>query len=168
MFCGKFRAEPKQSQMPLKAKKRTKTWVSVPMVCIGSVSCEKFEKRHHGTNFFINCTSLARFASSLCSSIMVPNAPKRKEMHENLSLGSNCRIGCVGFEKFWRDFVARTLALIAPGWPICTEFRAIAKRFQMTQTERNAPKNEFRVQRCGSGAFVAKNSNKTSLHELLH
>src|SRR6185312_14047600 len=31
-----------------------------------------------------------RFASSLCSSIMVPNAPKRKETHENLSLGSNC------------------------------------------------------------------------------
>src|SRR6185437_12242859 len=35
-------------------------------------------------------------------------------------------------------------------------------------TERNAPKNEVRVQWCGSGAFVAKNSNKTSLHELLH
>ena len=34
--------------------------------------------------------------------------------------------------------------------------------------ERDAPKIEFRVQWCGSGAFVAKNSNKTLLHELLH
>jgi len=53
-------------------------------------SLQKFLTRHRGTNFCINCTSLACFASSLCSSIMVPNAPKRKETHENMSLGSNC------------------------------------------------------------------------------
>jgi hypothetical protein len=40
-------------------------------------------------------------------------------------------IGSVGFEKFRQDFVAQTLALIAPSWPICTEFRAVAKQFQM-------------------------------------
>src|SRR6185436_2079313 len=50
----------------------------------------KFLIRHRGTNFCTNCTSLECFASSLCSSIMVPNAPKQKEMHENMSLGSNC------------------------------------------------------------------------------
>ena len=54
-------------------------------------SFRKFLTRHRGTNFCINCTSLACFASSLCSSsIMVPNAPKKKETHENMSLGSNC------------------------------------------------------------------------------
>jgi hypothetical protein len=52
-------------------------------------SLRKFLTRHRGTNFCINSTSLARFASSLCSSIMVPNEPKRKETHENMSLGSN-------------------------------------------------------------------------------
>ena len=51
---------------------------------------QKFLIRHRGTNFCINCTSLECFASSLCSSIMVPNAPKKKETHENMSLGSNC------------------------------------------------------------------------------
>ena len=45
--------------------------------------------RHRGTNFCINCTSLAHFASSLCSSIMVPNAPKQKETNQNMTLGSN-------------------------------------------------------------------------------
>src|SRR6185312_15419473 len=52
-------------------------------------SLRKFLIRHRGTNFWINCTSLECFASSLCSSIMVPNAPKQKETHENMSLGSN-------------------------------------------------------------------------------
>ena len=53
-------------------------------------SLRKFLIRHRGMNFCINCTSLECFASSLCSSIMVPNAPKQKETHENMSLGSNC------------------------------------------------------------------------------
>ena len=37
-----------------------------------------------------------------------------------------------------------------------------------TQTVRNTPKSQFRVQSGRSGAFVAKNSNATSWHELLH
>ena len=37
-----------------------------------------------------------------------------------------------------------------------------------TQIVRNAPKCQFRVQWGGSAAFVAKNSNTTSWHELLH
>ena len=42
-----------------------------------------------GTNSCINCTKLAHFALSSCSSEMVPNAPKQKEMHQKMSLGSN-------------------------------------------------------------------------------
>ena len=38
----------------------------------------------------------------------------------------------------------------------CSKFCAVAKRSKCTQTERNAPKHEFRVQWCGSGAFVLK------------
>ena len=37
-----------------------------------------------------------------------------------------------------------------------------------TQIERNAPKHQFRVQWGGPGMFVAKNSDATSWHELLH
>ena len=37
-----------------------------------------------------------------------------------------------------------------------------------TQMVRNAPKYEFRVQWSGSSEFVAKNSDATSWHELLH
>ena len=37
-----------------------------------------------------------------------------------------------------------------------------------TQIIRNVPKHQFRVQWGGSGAFIAKNSDTTSWHELLH
>ena len=39
---------------------------------------------------------------------------------------------------------------------------------ECTQIVRNAPKRQFRVQWGGSGVFVAKNSDATLWHELLH
>jgi hypothetical protein len=36
-----------------------------------------------------------------------------------------------------------------------------------TETVRNAPKHEFRIQWSGSGAFVFKTSNATSFSELV-
>ena len=39
---------------------------------------------------------------------------------------------------------------------------------ECTQIVRNTPKRQFRVQWAGSGAFVTKNSDATSWHELLH
>src|SRR6185503_19685786 len=66
-------------------------------------SLRKFLIRHRGMNFCINCSNLECFASSLCSSIMVPNAPKQKETHENMSLGSNC----VDRERLFREILMR-------------------------------------------------------------
>ena len=52
--------------------------------------------------------------------------------------------------------------------PFCTEFCKVTKRYQMHPNSTNTPKHEFRVQWGGSGAFIAKKSDTTSLHELLH
>src|SRR6185437_2725967 len=52
--------------------------------------------------------------------------------------------------------------------PFCTEFCKVTKWYRSTQIVQNTPKHEFRVQCGGSGAFVAKNSDATSWHELLH
>src|SRR6185312_1033164 len=68
---------------------------------------------------------------------------------------------CVCCEKFRRDFVARTFAQFRP---FCTEFRKATKWYQVVQ---NATKCQFRVRWGVSGAFVAKNSDATSCHELL-
>src|SRR6185503_5276483 len=87
-------------------------------------------------------------------------------MHQNVSFGSN------GEDR------VRSLRKI----PIRlrgTNFYTCSARFapsfvrqpngpECTQIVRNAPKCQFRVQRGGSGAFVAKNSDATSWHELLH
>ena len=73
-------------------------------------------------------------------------------------------IGCVCCEKFQHNFVARTFA---PVDPFCTEC-CRAKNGPKCKIVRNVPKHEFRVQWGGSVAFVAKNSDVTSWHELLH
>ena len=155
----------------------------------------------------------------------IPNAPKHNTMHRNMSLGSN-GVHCVRFcKKSRRDYVARTFALIAPvhtvlnrvscsyemityepnhyetyqnmslgcngvDW-VCslrkiqmwlrgpyfcinsTSSHCFAPSFMQlrndpkcTQTLCTAPKPEFMVQCAELGAFVAKNPDVTSWHEL--
>ena len=52
--------------------------------------------------------------------------------------------------------------------PFCTEFRKATKHLECNQIVRYAPKCQFTVQWGGSGAFVEKNSDAISWHELLH
>src|SRR6185369_11335705 len=61
------------------------------------------------------------------------------------------------------------------GTNLCTSSASFALSFvrqlngpECKQIVRNAPRRQFRVQWGGSGAFVAKNSDATSWHELLH
>src|SRR6185436_3776777 len=61
------------------------------------------------------------------------------------------------------------------GTKFCTSLARFAPSFvrlpnsaECTQIVRNAPKCQFRVQWGGSDAFVAKNSDAPSWHELLH
>ena len=52
--------------------------------------------------------------------------------------------------------------------PFCTEFRKATKRSKMHPNSTKRTKDQFRVQWGGSAAFLAKNSDATSWHELLH
>ena len=75
-------------------------------------------------------------------------------------------IGCVRCKTFRRDFVARTFALIAPVHPVLPRVSCSKEMIP------NAPKHYETHQNMslgsGSGAFIAKNSDMTSWHELLH
>src|SRR6185503_17889992 len=51
---------------------------------------------------------------------------------------------------------------------VVTEFCKATKRPECTQIVQNARKRQFTVQWGGSDAFVAKNSDATSWHKLLH
>ena len=87
-------------------------------------------------------------------------------MRQNVSLGSN------GVDR------VRSLGLIPTrlhGTNFCTSSARFAPSFirqpnssECTQLVRNASKRQFIVQQGGTGAFVAKNSDATSWHELLH
>src|SRR6185436_4994576 len=97
---------------------------------------------------------------------MVPNAPKWYKTHQNMSLGTN------GVD---RVLSLRKIPMRLRGTIFCTSSAHFAPSFvrqhngpKCSQMVRNTPKHEFRVQWGGSGRFVAKNSDATSWHELLH
>ena len=85
---------------------------------------------------------------------MVPNAPKWYRTHQNMSLGSN------GVD--WVRSL-RNNSMQLRGMNFCTSLECFSPSFvrqlncpKCTQMVQNTPKHEFRVQWCGSGAFVAK------------
>src|SRR6185436_12922748 len=87
-------------------------------------------------------------------------------MHQNVSLGSN------GVDQ------VRSLRKIPTrlrGTNFCTSSSRFVPSFvrqpngsECTQIVRNTPKRQFRFQWGGLDAFVAKNTDATSWHELLH
>ena len=103
-----------------------------------------------------------------CSNKTLPNAPKHYKMLLNTSLVPMGWIECILCEKFRCDFMAQTCALIAPVQPIL--HRVSCSNETLTNAPKHYekdPKHEFRVQWGGSRAFVAKNSDASSWHEVL-
>ena len=124
-------------------------------------SLVKLPTRLRGMNF---CTSSARFAPSFLRQPNSPECTQIEQTHQNVSLGSN-----------GADWVCslRKIPIRLRGPNFCTSSARFAPSFvrqpngpECTQIARNAPKHQFRVQWVGSGAFVAKNSDATSWHEL--
>ena len=134
-----------------------------PMWWIGSVCCQKIPTRLRGTNF---CTSSARFAPSF---VRHPNGPKCTQIVRN---AEKRQFRVQGVD---RVRLLRKIPTQLRGTTFCTSSARFAPSFvrqpngpKCTQIVRNAPKRQFRVQWGGLGAFVAKNSDQTSWHELLH
>src|SRR6185312_3858563 len=93
-------------------------------------------------------------------------------MHPNSMNAPKCQ-----FRVQWGGsgaFVAKSSTRLR-GTNFCTSSARLAPNFvrqpngpECTQIVGNASKRQFRVQWCGSGAFVAKNFDATSWHELWH
>ena len=126
-------------------------------------SLPQIPRRLRGTNF---CTSSARFAPSF---VRQPNGPECTPMVRNTPKRQ--------FRVQWSGLGAIIVKILTRlhGTNICTS----SARFQLsfvrqpngpecTQMIQNAPKRQFRVQWSGPGAFVGKNSDMTSWHEILH
>ena len=97
---------------------------------------------------------------------VVQNTSKLYETHHNIGLGYN------GVDRVCS---LRKIPTRLRGTNFCTSSARCAPSFvrqpkdlESTQIVRNAPRHQFRVQWGGSGVFVAKNSDASSWHELLH
>ena len=126
-------------------------------------SLRNIPKRLRGTNF---CTSSACFASSF---VRQPNSPVCTQIVRNAP-NRQFRVQCGDWMCSLRKIPTRLR-----GTNFCTSSACCAPSFvrqpngpECTLIVRNAPKHEFWVQWGGSGAFVVKNSDTTSWHELLH
>ena len=127
-------------------------------------SLRKILTRLCRTNF---CTSSECFALSF---VRQPNDPKCTQMVRNTPKHV--------FMVQWGGsgaFVAKNSDTRLRGTNFCTSSKCFAPSFvrklngrKCIQIVRNTPKHQFRVQWGGSGAFITKNSDATSWHELLH
>ena len=116
-----------------------------------------------GTNF---CTYSARFAPSF---VRQPNDPQCTQIEQNAPKpqfrvqwgGSGVFVSKNSETTSWHE-------LLHHFGPFCTQFCRQPNGSKYIQIVRNTQKHEFRVQWGGSGAFIAKNSDTTSWHELLH
>ena len=133
-------------------------------------SLPKIPMRVRSLKFCVNCISSARFAPSFMQSRKNPKCTQilqNEPIHDfRVQWG---RSGALVAKKFWCEFMAQTCALIAPVQPIL--HRVSRSNETLTNAPKhyeNAPKHEFRVQWGGSRVFVAKNSDASSWHELLH
>jgi len=121
------------------------------------------------TNFCFNCTSTLCFASSFmqfqndpkCTQTLC-NAPKHEFRVQWGGLGPFVEKNPV--VTSWHDF--RINCTSSPCFS--SSFMRLRNDPKCTLTLCNAPKHEFRVQWGGLGAFVAKNPDVASCHELLH
>ena len=126
---------------------------------IGCVRCEKFRRDFVARTFEQVRTVLHQFCKETKRSQMVRNATKHEFrvqwggsgafVVKNTDTTSSHEF-CTCSARFPPSFVRQ------PNGPECT------------QIVQNAPERQFGVQWGGSSAFVAKNSDATLWHELLH
>src|SRR6185369_6831095 len=128
MFCTKFHAVSKRSQMHPNTTKHTETLLLGPIGWIGIVHCKK-SRHHFVAQIFALIARVHRVLHRVsCSYETIPNAPKYYK-------GPVGWIGCVCCKKSRHRFVARTLALIAPIHPI---LHRVSCSYEMIP---NAPKH---------------------------
>ena len=149
-FAPSFVRQPNDGSLGSNGVDRVRSWRKIPT-------------RLRGTNF---CTSSALFAPIF---VTKPNSPKCTQIVRNTPK-HQFRVQWVGLGAF----IAKNSD--ATSWhELLHKFGRFAPSFvrqpngpECTQIVRNATKRQFRIQRVGSGVFVAKNSDETSWHELMH
>ena len=132
-------------------------------------SLRKIRTWLRGTNFFMNCTSSHRFAPSF---MQLQNHNKCTQTQWNLwkyDLGFNGVDWVRSLRKIPTWLRGMNFCINCTSSPcFASSCKQLRNNPKCSQTLYNTPKHEFRVQWGGLGAFIAKNPDVTSWHELLH
>jgi hypothetical protein len=132
-------------------------------------SLQKIPTWLRGTNFCVNCTSWPHFAPSFMQLRNDPKCIATLWTHQNMTLGSNGADWVRSLKKISTWLRGTNFCINCTSWCcFASSFMQLRNDLKCTQTLCNAPKHEFRVHWAGLGAFVAKNPDVTSWHELLH
>ena len=167
MFSIEVHVVTKRSQMHPNTMWHTKTWVYGPMEWIGCLHCKKSRRDFVARTFALIAIvhTVLQWVSSSYETI--PNAPKHHATHQNMSLGSNGVDWVCSLQKIPMWLRGTNFCINCTNSPrFAPSFMQLRNDPKCTQTLWKAPKHEFRVQWGGSGAFVGKNYNVTSWHEL--
>jgi len=122
-----------------------------------------------GTNLSINCTSWPFLHRVSCIYETIPNAPKHYATHHNMNLGSNGVDWVCSLRKIPTWYRGTNFCINCTSWPcFASSFMQLRNDPKYIPTLFNSPKHEFRIQWGLMGAFVVKNPDVTSWHELLH
>ena len=125
---------------------------------IGCVCCEKSRRDFVSRTFLI--TALVQYVlhQVSCSYETIPNAPKYYETHQNISLGCNGADWVHSLRRILMWFRGMNFFINCTSSPrFAPSFMQLRNDNKGTQTLWNEPKQEFRVQWGGLGAFVEKN-----------
>ena len=159
----------KRSQMHPNTMQRTKIWVYGPMGRIGCFRCKKSLCDFMARTFALIAPVHPVLHRVSCGYETLTNAPKHYTMQQNMSLGSNGVDWMRSLRKI-RTWLRGTNFCIN-----CTSSHRFALSFMQLRNHNkcaqrlwNLRKHEFRVQWGGLGAFIAKNPDVASWHELLH
>ena len=104
----------------------------------------------------------------LCSYGMIPNAPKYYKTEWNISLGSNGVDWVHSLRKIPTWYRGTKFCINCTRPCFASSFMQLWNDPKCIPTLCNTPKHEFRVQWGGLDAFLGKNPNVISWHELLH
>ena len=123
---------------------------------------QKIPTSLRGMNFCINCTSSPRFAPSF---MQLRNNPKCTKILQRSNGVDSVR----SLQKSPTSLRGTNYSINCTNSPyFAPSFMQLQNDPKCIQTLWNTPKQESRIQWGGSGAFVGKNYNLTSWHELLH
>ena len=169
MFCNKFPAVTKRSQMHPNTTKPTETLVQGPMGRMGCVGFKKLQ-RDFVARTFVLITPIQYVLQQVSRSYeTIPNAPKYYKTYQNITLGSNGADRVHPLRKIQMWLRGTNFCINCTSSPrFAPSFMQLRNDPKCIQTLWNSPKHEFRVQWGGLGAFLAKNPNMTSWHKLLH